>query len=107
MLSEEGMNLHFATPTYTSGTQGVQRGHVLIEPKTQEEFDRMKGALKGARVLIGGENDGFPIDISAKADLKRDSIISVNVEIEKQNSEIRRENWKTENPLRRKSYCPF
>ena len=42
MLGEEGMNLHFATPSFTSGTKGVQRGEVLIEPKTQAEFDRMK-----------------------------------------------------------------
>jgi hypothetical protein len=92
LLSEEGMYLHFATPSYTSGTKGVQRGHVLMEPKTQEEFDRMKGRLKGAWVLIGGENDGFPIDISKAADKLRDSIITVNVEIEMKNREIRREN---------------
>jgi len=35
LLSENGMTLHFATPSYTSGTKGVQRGHVLIEPKTR------------------------------------------------------------------------
>ena len=34
LLSDEGMILHFATPSYTSGTKGVQRGHVLIEPRT-------------------------------------------------------------------------
>ena len=54
MLSDNGMQLHFATPSYTSGTKGVQRGHVLIEPKSQSEFDRMKGALNGAWVLISG-----------------------------------------------------
>lgn len=52
-------NLHFATPSYTAGTKGVQTGHVPIEPKTQDEFDRMKGKLKGAWVLISGESDGF------------------------------------------------
>ena len=56
MLSDNGMVLHFATPSYTAGTKGVQRGHVLIEPKSREEFDRMKGALKGAWVLIGGKS---------------------------------------------------
>ena len=54
MLSDNGMILHFATPSYTSGTKGVQRGHVLIEPKNRQEFESMKGALKGAWVLIGG-----------------------------------------------------
>jgi hypothetical protein len=93
LLSEDGMILHFATPSYTSGTRGVQRGQVLIEPKNQAEFDRMKGALKGAWVLIGGENDGWPIDISAEADILRDSIKILNAEIGKKNSQIRRQNW--------------
>ena len=68
MLSDNGMILHFATPSYTSGTKGVQRGHVLLEPKSKEEFDRMKGALKGAWVLIGGKSTGWPIDYSLRAD---------------------------------------
>lgn len=93
MLSEEGMQLHFATPSYTAGTQGVQRGHVLIEPRTQAEFDRMKGKLKGAWVLINGENEGWPIDFSLSADSIRDSVRIVNDSIEKENNRIRRENW--------------
>ncbi|HPI87526.1 MAG TPA: peptidase M28, partial [Bacteroidales bacterium] len=92
MLSDEGMILHFATPSYTAGTKGVQRGHVLIEPRTQAEFDRMKGQLKGAWVLILGENDGWPIDISAHADSLRDSIKVTNAAIEEENNKIRREN---------------
>jgi carboxypeptidase Q len=67
LLSDNGMTLHFATPSYTAGTKGVQRGHVLIEPKTQAEFNRMKGKLKGAWVLITGENEGWPIDYSEEA----------------------------------------
>ena len=35
LLGENAMDLHFATPSYTSGTKGVQTGHVLIEPKTR------------------------------------------------------------------------
>lgn len=93
LLAEEGMTLHFATPSYTSGTKGVQRGQVLIEPHTRAEFERMKGALKGAWVLIGGENKGWPIDISVEADSLRDSLKLVNAEIEKKNNIIRRENW--------------
>ncbi|NPD45864.1 M28 family peptidase [Lentimicrobium sp. S6] len=93
MLGEEGMNLHFATPSYTSGTKGVQRGEVLIEPKTQAEFDRMKGALKGKWVLISGENKGYPIDFSENADILRDSIKAENAKIEEENNKIRRENW--------------
>lgn len=94
MLSDNGMQLHFATPSYTSGTKGVQKGHVLLEPKTQAQFDRMKGKLKGAWVLIGGKNSGWPIDISVKADHVRDSLKAINAEIGKKNNEIRRHNWK-------------
>lgn len=93
MLSHNGMQLHFATPSYTSGTKGVQKGHVLIEPKTQAQFDRMKGKLKGAWVLISGVNNGWPIDISINADHIRDSIIAINAEIEKKNRVIRSYNW--------------
>ncbi len=101
MLSDEGMHLHFATPSYTSGTKGVQRGHVLIEPKTQAQFDRMKGRLLGSWVLISGVNEGWPIDYSEKADSIRNSIKVKNAETEKENNEIKRENWKnrgTDNP---------
>jgi hypothetical protein len=92
MLSDQGMDLHFATPSYTSGTKGVQRGHVLLEPRTPAEFDRMKGRLKGAWVLILGENDGWPIDISSMADSLRDSIKIANTKTEEENSRIRKEN---------------
>lgn len=44
LLSDHGMVLHFATPSYTSGTRGVQRGHVLIEPRNLAEFEQMKKA---------------------------------------------------------------
>ena len=93
MLSDNGMVLHFATPSFTSGTKGVQRGHVLIEPKSKEEFERMKGALKGAWVLIGGKSTGWPIDFSLKADSARDMIKVYNDSISKINREIMRENY--------------
>ncbi len=93
MLSDNGMDLHFATPSYTSGTKGVQRGHVLIEPKSKEEFERMKGALKGAWVLIGGKSTGWPIDYSLKADSAREVIKLYNDSISKINREIMRENY--------------
>jgi hypothetical protein len=92
MLSDEGMDLHFATPSYTSGTKGVQRGHVLIEPRTQADFDRMKGSLKGAWVLILGDNEGWPVDISSRADSLRDSIKVANAATEEANNKIRKEN---------------
>ena len=85
--------LDFATPSYTVGTKGVQRGHVLIEPKTKREFERMKGKLKGAWILISGKNTGFPIDYSSSANEQRKSIIARNAEIEIENEKIRKRNW--------------
>ena len=107
MLGEKGMHLHFATPSYTSGTKGVQRGHVLLEPKSQSEFDRMKGRLKGAWILISGKNNGYPIDWSKKGDHKRDSIIALNDEISKKNREIRRFNWTRADTVPAKKLIPL
>jgi hypothetical protein len=93
LLGDNAMPLHFATPSYTSGTQGLQRGHVLIEPKSQAEFDSMKKRLKGAWVLISGTNTGWPIDFSENANEKRDSIKQLNEVIAQKNNIISRENW--------------
>ena len=72
MLSEDGMMLHFGTPAYTAGTRGPQKGRVILEPKNQREFDRVKGALKGAWVLLEtGPTSGLALDASAKADSTR------------------------------------
>lgn len=101
LLGENSMDLHFATPSYTSGTKGVQRGHVLIEPRTQEEFNRMKGQLNGAWVLVNGTNVGWPIDRTAKGDSIRQATIAQNKEIEQKNNEIQEANWtnQTNTPL--------
>jgi len=96
MLDDDGMVLHFATPSYTSGTKGVQRGHVMMEPKTRAEFERMKGKLKGAWVLITGENEGWPVDYSEYADTLRSQIIQENNKIARYNDSINRIN--RENP---------
>mgnify|MGYP000718401710 FL=1 len=79
---DHGMTLHFATPSYTSGTKGVQRGHVLMEPRTDQEFERIKLKLKGAWVLISGTNNGWPIDRTAQADSIRQAIKQENKEID-------------------------
>lgn len=92
MLSPDGMTLHFATPSYTSGTKGVQRGHVVMEPKSRADFERMKGKLKGAWVLISGESDGFPVDISEYADTLRSIIIKENDKIGRYNDSVTRVN---------------
>lgn len=108
LLGENGMELHFATPSYTSGTHGVERGPVLIEPRTQEEFDRMKGALKGAWVLIGGLNSGWAIDRSARADARRQEIIERNAAIAAENREIALRNRRdgTSEPLKKSETEP-
>jgi hypothetical protein len=90
MLSDNGMILHFATPSFTAGTRGVQRGPVLIDPKTTEEYERMKGAFKGAWVLIGGKNNGWPIDRSAVGDSLRTTIIAYNDSVVKAERASRR-----------------
>ena len=99
MLSDNGMILHFATPSFTSGTKGLQRGHVLIEPKTTDEFNRMKGALNGAWVLISGKNDGYPIDraslglsIREKIKLENDSVATENRERMRRNRSLNEKN---------------
>ena len=94
MLIDNGMILHFATPSYTAGTHGIQKGIVMLEPKTQSDFDRMKGKLKGAWVLITGDNTGWPIDYSKAGDHRRDSLIAANLDIAKKNAEIRATNLK-------------
>ena len=93
MLSEDGMVLHFGTPSYTAGTRGKQAGHVLMEPKTQRDFDRMKGALKGAWVLLDTESNGMAIDWSDKANEKRLEVRKAIEEVDRQNNEVRRWNY--------------
>lgn len=91
---EDGMTLHFATPSYTSGTHGVQKGHVLIEPKDMNQFKRMKHRLKGAWVLISGTSvNGWPIDKSAKGDSIRAAVRAENDVIAHKNDSLMTENW--------------
>lgn len=101
MLGPESMDLHFGTPSYTAGTRGPQRGHVIMEPRNRREMNQLKGALKGAWVLISGVS-GFAIDRSAHGDSLRAARIAENEEIAKQNAEIRKYN--NENPNEPKAY---
>ena len=52
MTSPKFMHLHFATPSYSSGTRGKQVGHAVLEPQNDNQFQRMKKRLKGAWVLL-------------------------------------------------------
>lgn len=109
LLSDNGMVLHFATPSYTSGTKGNQRGHVLIEPKSQAEFDGMKSMLKGAWVLVSGTNSGWPVDRTAKGDSIREAAKAENLIIEKENREIRHSNRmnREDKPLKPMKEVPY
>ena len=94
MYGEKSMTLHFATPSYTSGTKGPERGHVVIEPRTQAEFDRMKSQLRGAWVLVEGKSRGWALRHNAEADRMRDSIIRSNAEIAAYNRSVGRDTSK-------------
>lgn len=50
--------LRIATPAYTAGTRGVQRGLAAIGPATLEEARARSGQFKGKWVLIGGMSTG-------------------------------------------------
>lgn len=101
LIGETSMNLHFVTPSYTAGTHGAERGKVLIEPKTLDELNRMKGELKGAWVLVGGQSTGFPISHSASSDSLRALTLVKNDSIAKLNREIMRSNYEnhTDKPM--------
>lgn len=94
MYGEQSMTLHFATPSYTSGTKGPQRGHVVIEPRTQAEFDRMKGQLRGAWVLVEGKSRGWALRHNAETEKMRDSIVKSNAEITAYNRSVGRDTSK-------------
>lgn len=92
MIGGSGNTLHFTTPSYTAGTKGPQRGTVVREPYTTAEFNRIKGTINGAWVLIGGQSNGWPIDYSDKGNSEREAIIAENDSIERLNSVIRQRN---------------
>lgn len=93
--ADEAMQLHFTTPSYTSGTRGVERGHVMIEPRTEGDFNRVKHRLRGAWVLIPGDSDGWPIDKTLRGDSIRAAVRADNAAIEQYNDSMRRVSYTT------------
>lgn len=69
MVTPSEMTLDFGTPAYTAGTKGRQRGHVVILPKSADEFPTVKDSVKGAWVLIDGENTGWPRDRNGETEI--------------------------------------
>jgi len=71
MITPKEINLEFGTPSYTAGTKGRQKGHVIISPKTVEEFWKIRDSIKGAWVLIDGINSGWPRDRTGESELTK------------------------------------
>jgi carboxypeptidase Q len=71
MVSPKEMTLDFGTPAYTAGTKGKQKGHVVILPDSAEMFWTMRDSIKGAWVLIDGENSGWPRDRAGETEITR------------------------------------
>ncbi len=69
MISPNEETLDFGTPSYTSGTKGRQKGHVVISPKTTEEFWKIRDSIKNAWILIDGTNTGWPRDRNGETEL--------------------------------------
>lgn len=73
MIKPKELSLEFGTPGYTAGTKGKQKGHVVIMPSTNAQFDSMKTKIKNAWVLINGNNEGWARD--------HDSVRSVTIKL--------------------------
>ncbi len=71
LLSPTEITLDFGTPSYTSGTKGRQKGHVIMSPKTVEEFWKLRDSIKDAWVMIDGTNTGWPRDRAGETELTR------------------------------------
>lgn len=77
MIGDGAKTLRFTTPTYSRGTKGVERGHVVMDPQNRAEFDRVKGMLKGAWVLVRQEGTRT-IDWSRAGDSMRLLVMAKN-----------------------------
>ena len=71
MVTPGEMTLEFGTPSFTAGTKGRQKGHVMLSPRTVEEFWTLKDSIKGAWILIDGVNSGWPRDREGESELIR------------------------------------
>jgi cyclophilin family peptidyl-prolyl cis-trans isomerase len=71
MISPKEMTLDFGTPSYTAGTKGRQKGHVMLCPLSVEEFWKLRDSIKGVWILIDGVNSGWPRDRAGESELIR------------------------------------
>jgi len=58
MVTPHDQALRIATPAYTAGTKGVQRGLAVIGPATLEEAHARAAQFKDKWVLVGGLSSG-------------------------------------------------
>ena len=58
MLAPVALPLRIATPAYTAGTSGVQRGRVALGPATLEEAQARASQFRDQWVLVGGSSNG-------------------------------------------------
>lgn len=65
MVAPGEQSLRMATPAYSAGTRGAQRGLATLGPATLEEAQARAAQFKGKWVLTGGENSGGGRDGSA------------------------------------------
>ena len=71
MISPKELTLDFGTPSYTAGTKGRQKGHVMLCPLSVDEFWELSDSIKGAWILIDGVNSGWPRDRAGESELIR------------------------------------
>ncbi len=62
MIKPMEMALEFATPGYTSGTKGVQRGKAVLTPKNIQEILANKEKFKDAWILLDIDREGYARD---------------------------------------------
>jgi len=60
MTSPYSQPLHFATPSYSSGTRGCVAAPAVNEPKDEAQFKQMKLRLNGAWVLLKPDEEKKP-----------------------------------------------
>lgn len=56
MIAPEPRELVFTTRSWSPGTEGTERGHAVLAPKTEEDMEALRGNLAGAWVIASSSN---------------------------------------------------
>ncbi|MEP6755785.1 MAG: M20/M25/M40 family metallo-hydrolase [Chthonomonadales bacterium] len=54
MIAPDKVEFVYTTPSWTPGTNGSVKGPAIIEPNNMEEFEKVKGQLKNAWLIVKG-----------------------------------------------------